>query len=252
MEFCLLQDVFPNWKKDMEGPTEANISAGCTDMKSAERARKEQKKRAKKCKDPSLRYLEPDADRPSFANRVEEEVLPMNSKTGTVEARPFGGEEGFQVQVTTLPKNLPGTNATPTQITPSYFGASEDDDSEEGFASFTNIIGDNPAYKLMPDEVSLPTPSLDEAWKPLTPSGAPTAFFQYLKAPMADVPRAPPSYPTTLVAPSEHLSSKFDEIFKRLDQLESERRQSTQTEVLLFVGSGLVLLCSLEFLTRRA
>ena len=241
MEFCLLQDVFPNWKKDMEGPTEANISAGCTDMKSAERARKDQKKRAKKCKDPSLRYLEPDADRPSFANRGEEEVLPMNG----------GGEEGFQVQVTTLPKNLPGTTATPAQIKPSYFGASEDDDSEEGFASFTNIIGDNPAYKLMPDEVSLPTPSLDEAWKPLTPSGAPTAFFQYLKAPMAEVPRAPPSYPT-LVAPSEHLSSKFDEIFKRLDQLENERRQSTQTEVLLFVGSGLVLLCSLDMLTRRA
>ena len=225
----------------MEGPTEANISAGCTDMKSAERARKDQKKRAKKCKDPSLRYLEPDADRPSFANRGEEEVLPMNG----------GGEEGFQVQVTTLPKNLPGTTATPAQIKPSYFGASEDDDSEEGFASFTNIIGDNPAYKLMPDEVSLPTPSLDEAWKPLTPSGAPTAFFQYLKAPMAEVPRAPPSYPT-LVAPSEHLSSKFDEIFKRLDQLENERRQSTQTEVLLFVGSGLVLLCSLDMLTRRA
>ena len=172
----------------------------------------------------------------------------MNSKTGIVS----GGEEGFQVQVTTLPKNLPGTNATPIQITPSYFGASEDDDSEEGFASFTNIIGDNPAYKLMPDEATLPTPSLDEAWKPLTPSGAPTAFFQYLKAPMADAPRAPPSYPTTLLAPSEHLSSKFDEIFKRLDQLENERRQSTQTEVLLFVGSGLVLLCSLDFLTRRA
>jgi hypothetical protein len=245
MEFCLLQDVFPNWKKDMEGPTEANISAGCTDMKSAERARKEQKKRAKKCKDPSLRYLEPDADRPSFANRVEEEVLPMNSKTGIVS----GGEEGFQVQVTTLPKNLPGTNATPSQKTPSYFGASEDDDSEEGFASFTNIIGDNPAYKLMPDEVTLPTPSLDEAWKPLTPSGAPTAFFQYLKAPTAEYQRPPPTVAPT---PSEHLSSKFDEIFKRLDQLESERRQSTQTEVLLFVGSGLVLLCSLDFLTRRA
>ena len=249
MEFCLLQDVFPNWKKDMEGPTEANISAGCTDMKSAERARKEQKKRAKKCKDPSLRYLEPDADRPSFANRVEEEVLPMNSKTGTVEASPFGGEEGFQVQVTTLPKNLPGTNATPSQKTPSYFGASEDDDSEEGFASFTNIIGDNPAYKLMPDEITLPTPSLDEAWKPLTPSGAPTAFFQYLKGPTAEYQRPPPTVAPT---PSEHLSSKFDEIFKRLDQLESERRQSTQTEVLLFVGSGLVLLCSLDFLTRRA
>jgi len=233
----------------MEGPTEANISAGCTDMKSAERARKEQKKRAKKCKDPSLRYLEPDADRPSFANRVEEEVLPMNSKTGTVEARPFGGEEGFQVQVTTLPKNLPGTNATPSQKTPSYFGASEDDDSEEGFASFTNIIGDNPAYKLMPDEITLPTPSLDEAWKPLTPSGAPTAFFQYLKGPTAEYQRPPPTVAPT---PSEHLSSKFDEIFKRLDQLESERRQSTQTEVLLFVGSGLVLLCSLDFLTRRA
>jgi hypothetical protein len=277
MDYCLLQDVFPDWKKKIEGPTEGSISVGCTDLKSAARARKEQRKRAKKCKDPSLRYLEPDypvdmpdPDRPAF--RRQQETLPMNKKTGTVEARPFGTdsdtkeEEGFQVPQVPGPSQQYATNR------PKYFGASEDDDVEE-FAPYTNIIGDDPAYRLgsgknegagaTVDEVTeylmkfqggdatLTAPNLEDAWKPITPPGAPTAFFQYLAKPGASTSESTLQKRSAFTNGSLDMSKKLDEIFSRLDQLEQTRNQSSQTEILLFVGTGILLLGSLELICRR-
>jgi hypothetical protein len=276
MDYCLLQDVFPDWKKRIDGPTEESISVGCTDLKSAARARKEQKKRAKKCKDPSLRYLEtdyhvemPDPDRPAF--RKQQETLPMNRKTGTVEARPFGSdtnkEEGFQ-----LPQ-VPGATQEFSAKRPKYFGASEDDDVED-FAPYTNIIGDDPAYRLNSekrdgaeatvDEVTeyltkfhggdatLPAPNLEDAWKPITPPGAPTAFFEYLATPRSsNSPLQTRSASSAFGSGITDVSKKLDEIFSRLNQLEQTRNQSSQTEVLMFVGTGILLLGSLELICRR-
>ncbi len=253
MSYCSLADAFPNFEKN----TPDSISVGCTDTKSAERAKKEQKKKSKRCKDPSLKYLEPDyvdvdPDRPALIRQPE--VLPMNSETGVVEARPFQGtKEGFES--CPLPK-VPGTKEVFAAKRPKYFGSSGGDE-EEGFAPFTTIIGDDPAYRLGPssaekeiqqyiDKITggelLPSPSLDDVWKPLTPAGAPTSFFQQLPPPGGE-------YPKTELSKSE-LSKKIDDIFVRLDQLESERKQSSQTEILLFVGSGLFLLASIDLLSR--
>jgi hypothetical protein len=185
MEYCLLQDIFPDWQKNAEGPTQ--VSVGCTDLKSTELSKKEQKKRAKRCKDPALRYLEPDfpmpaaigtdPDRPSLVPPVEIPAMVASKK------------EGFQVPT------VPGTNEQYKVKRPKYFGASEDD-IEEGFtAPFVNTIGEDSAYKVLPSSTekevaafsnrgvpsdTLLTPSLEDAWKPLTPAGAPTSFFQYL------------------------------------------------------------------------
>ena len=248
MEGCLLQDVFPDWKKGIE----SNISIGCTDTKAAERARKEQKKKAKKCKDPALRYLEPD-----YKDEAGEDLrdpdrpfLPINKETGVVEARPLvSGAES--------PKKQHAVKK------PSYFGASEDDDSE-GFATFTNIIGDDPAYRLsslptgQEKEVAsvmdmsdggalLPTPSLQDMWKPLAPAGVHTSFFQGLAPPGGVYPKQTSAMQIQGV---DELKEKMEHIFGRLEALEAERRQNTQTEVLLFVGSGLALLLSLDILSR--
>lgn len=232
MDYCLLQDVFPDWKKNMIGSTEPNISVGCTDTKSAEKARKEQKKKAKKCKDPALRYLEPeysDPDRP---------FLPFNKDTQ-------------------LDTKVPGTGEQYTLKKPSYFGASEDDDVTEGFSSFTNIIGEDPVYRYEPTDTEkevrsvmekssgtlLPSPSLKDSWKPLAPAGVHTAFYESLLS-------TEPSKKRLVQSEPDELSKKIDSIFGRLELLEAERRQSTQTEVLLFVGSGLALILSLDILSR--
>lgn len=249
MEGCLLQDVFPDWKKGIE----TNISIGCTDTKAAERARKEQKKKAKKCKDPSLRYLEPDYKDEAGENLRDPDrpFLPINKETGVVEAKPLvSGADAAKKPATTVPPK------------PSYFGASEDDDTE-GFAAFTNIIGDDPAYRLsslptdqekevasvmdMSDGGSLlPTPSLQDMWKPLAPAGVHTSFFNGLAPPGGVYPKQ-----SSAVQGVDDLKEKMDHIFGRLEALEAERRQNTQTEVLLFVGSGLALLLSLDILSRH-
>jgi hypothetical protein len=235
MEYGLLHDIFPDWKRTMDGSIEA---AGAV-------ARKEQKKKAKKCKSPALRYLDPeykDEEVGADLRDPDRPFLPVNKETSIVEA-------------TRPPGKVVGTNNKP-----SYFGASEDDDISEGFATFTNIIGDNPAYMLAPakDNVEaevksvmdkssggslLPSPSLQDAWKPLAPAGVHTSYFEKLKAPGGEYPKVRPA--------EEDISKKIDHIFKRLEMLETERRQSTQTEVLLFVGSGLVLLLSLDILSRK-
>jgi hypothetical protein len=244
MEGCFLQDVFPDWKKGEE----TNIAIGCTDTKAAEKARKEQKKKAKKCKDPALRYLEPDykEEDPLSLRDPDRLFVSVNKETGVGEAKPL----------------VPGAD-TPVVKRPSYFGASEDDDTTEGFATFTNVIGDDPAYRLsaLPTatekEVAsvmdlssggslLRSPSLDDMWKPLAPAGANTAFFQGLKPPGGVYPKQ-----VSAVQGVDELKEKMEHIFGRLEALEAERRQHTQTEVLLFVGSGLALILALDILSRH-
>jgi len=41
-------------------------------------------------------------------------------------------------------------------------------------------------------------------------------------------------------------------LFSRLDDLESQRGENTQTEILLFVMSGLFVVFSMDILTRQA
>lgn len=251
MDYCLLQDVFPDWKKNMEGSTEANISVGCTDTKSAEKARKEQKKKAKRCKDPALRYLEPDyKDEELHLRDPDRPFLPFNKDTGVVEATPLSD------------KKVPGTGEEYTTKKPAYFGAGTDDDTVEGFSSFTNVIGNDPAYRLAPTDTEkevksvmekssgslLPSPSLQDAWKPLAPAGVHTAFFQHLLPPGGELPKPKRS---EIESDPDTLSKKIDHLVGRLELLEAERRQSTQTEVLLFVGAGLALILSLDILSRR-
>jgi prefoldin subunit 5 len=47
------------------------------------------------------------------------------------------------------------------------------------------------------------------------------------------------------------LTKRIDELVGRLDQLEKKSVQDSQKEILLFVGTGLFLILSFEFMTRR-
>jgi hypothetical protein len=264
MDYSLLDEVYTGWlkketKKETENDSEVKDSP-------TEKAKKEQKKRAKKCKDPALKYLDPnyqfediDPDR-QFVSKGWD-VLPMNSKTGVVEARPFG-TEGFQSNE--IPQ-VPGPSSKYTNKLPSYFTAGSDDDSTEGFQNSVNVIGDDPAYRFAPSGVleeisdavssakerlskSLPYPSLSDVWKPLTPAGIPTANFHALPPPGGVYP-TPGQRPT--YSEPDDLKKKLDLIFERLDTLEKRRSENSQKDILVFVGSGLVFLLSLDLLTRK-
>jgi hypothetical protein len=160
-------------------------------------------------------------------------------------------------------KAIAGPNKAIQSKYPSYFGANYDDDAvEEGFASYTNVIGDDPAYRLSPDFASafagkgvqkasgtdvLPIPSVKNVWKPLTPSGAPTAFFDRLPSPGGDIPIGQVSG----MPDKEEFFRKLDSIYARLDDLESRHGENAQTETLLFIMSGIFVLFSMDLLVKR-
>ncbi len=287
MEYCSLQDAFPPLGG---GPA----PTGCSGNKAGSIARKEERKKAKKCKGPPLTFLEgsgdaplTDPDRPALIPLPE--TPPLNKSTGLIQHAPVDAPpaEPFtdfsatdpkyfkasfysqqppadEMELNTMPSNVAGPNKKQNSNLPKFFGANYDDDDsiEEGFASFTNIIGDDPAYRLSPDFTSafagkgadkasgtevLPVPSVHNVWKPLTPSGARTSFFDKLPSPGGDIPigYAPPSYD------KEEMFRRLDSIYARLDDLEIRRGENAQTETLLFVMSGIFVLFSMDLIVRK-
>lgn len=292
MEYCSYEEAFPQIGGGPSNP-------GCIDQKGSQAARKEERKKAKRCKGPPLTFLDLDPDRPAV-QRVPE-VPPLNPATGLREhapvdapqAEPFQDvnvpydltsqrqpDDAGQIARNTFP-NVPGQNKFLKKETnckiPSYFGASGD--MEEGFqgtfglqpknyapqAPYTDVIGNDDSYRLFPDfkdafkrvtnmdaiagKSLAPIPSVVNEWKPLTPSGANTAFFDHLPPPGGQYPKG-----TTAVSMDDPavLSKKIDTLFTRLDDLESRRGENTQTEILLFVMSGLFVLFSMDIMSKQA
>lgn len=289
MEYCSLNEAFPEIGG---GPA----ATGCKDNKAGAAARKEERKKAKRCKGPPLTFLDPPGDQPVTdpdrpALRPLPETPPMNPKTGLIQHAPVDAppQEAFadfedprsaadilasyrseqppadEKILNTMPRGIAGPTKQQKNKLPKYFGANYDDDAtEEGFTSFTNIIGDDPGYRLDADFTQqfagmglekaqgveiLPTPSVKNVWKPLTPGGARTAFFDSLPAPGGLIPvdqaRQAPPYD------KDEFFRRLDSIYARLDDLEVRKSENAQTEVLLFVMSGIFVLFSMDILVRK-
>lgn len=255
MEFCSLDEAFPE---------------------SNQIARKEERKKAKKCKGPPLTFLEPeetttlvDPDRPAY--RAKPDVPPLNEKTGMYEHAPSDAplKEPF-VDTSSLSDIIARTKDTqknPEKQKNAFFGANFDNDTLsptiENFASFTNIVGDDPSYKLQSDFATsfpgagsglsnssgniLPTPSINDVWKPMTPGGANTSFYG------DELTRTVNNnnINNDITETKEDYFRKLDRIYSRLDDLEHRRGENTQTEVLLFVMSGLFVLFSMDMLIKK-
>jgi hypothetical protein len=289
MEYCTLNEAFPDIGSGPAAP-------GCKDNKAGAIARKEERKKAKRCKGPPLTFLDPPGDQPLTdpdrpALRPKPETPPMNPQTGLIQHAPVDAppREAFtdfqdprpaseilasfrseqppkdEAVLNTMPKGIAGPNKQQPNKLPKYFGANYDnDDITEGFTSFTNIIGDDPGYRLDYDFTQqfngtglnkaqgseiLPVPSVKNVWKPLTPGGANTAFFDKLPLPGGTLPvdqvkEAPPY-------DKDEFFKRLDSIYARLDDLEIRRSENAQTEVLLFVMSGIFVLFSMDLLVRK-
>jgi hypothetical protein len=240
-ELCSLENAFPNIGKI--GPP----SVGGTDTIPTREERRAAKKKAKRCKAP---VDEPDPDR-------------LFSKTEEVE------KEGLQ---------MPKIEKPQPAVLPSYFGRGLDD--EEGFSSYSSSPGDDPNYRLEPDFTKtfdtkgmekamgslLPDPNLSDRWKPMTETSY-TAFGS-TKVPTAigarpgwaSIEKLETPAPIATIKPhDESWLSKSDKneilermntLVGRLDQMEKRRLQNTQTELLLFVGTGMLLLFTFELVSR--
>lgn len=277
MELCLLEDAFPNintgsvHKSLTSGSSSGFPYVGGTDSKPSREERRAARKKAKKLKGPSLAYSEsltpptteePDPDRPAV-KRME----PVPSTQGE--------KDGFAIPV--LPK---ASCLFSDAGTPSYFGRDQDDD--EGFSSFSPVGGDNPNFMLQSDFSKsfdlkgvgkaggmLPEPNTEDVWKPMSPAASYTAFVpeggkkeahpwsmnvdhkRGGVSTKSNIPEEEPASVTPNRGDKDLLIGRINELVSRLETLEKKKSQDSQTEILMFVGTGAFLILSFELLTRR-
>lgn len=159
--------------------------------------------------------------------------------------------------------------------------------SDEGFINMFNDSADTMLNETFEYEFggkgaekaggvkTLPAPSLDDAWKPLTTAKTTTAFFtakkpkeavepveEYILRPekkIATVEKnSKPSYkPAPPLAEGSdpesmraQMAQQMRELTKKFEDLEARRKRDTKNEVLLFVGTGLFVLVSLDIVAR--
>ena len=132
--------------------------------------------------------------------------------------------------------------------------------------SFEYEFGGNGAEKAGAVSKTLPAPSLDDAWKPLTAAKTTTSFFKAPKAkkevaPSEDMTETKKKIPETIkphTAPvteenvSELMRKQIQDMQRRFEDLEAKHRRDTKNEILLFVGTGLFVLLSLDVVARIA
>jgi len=170
-------------------------------------------------------------------------------------------------------KSLPRASESPAQTpnfkktmygdpVPSYFGKGT---SDEGYADFSTSMTDNPGYNIQgavfspstapkfgldkaAGSSSLPPPSITDAWKPMTPSGVRTSYFESLPQYSSDIQGGDSSgrYASFSNDEKQSLLQKLDTLFARLEELESKRNEYAHAEVSLFILSGLFLMFGLE------
>ena len=156
---------------------------------------------------------------------------------------------------------------------PAYFGAGLDEDEgfvgfggantvakDDGFANYVpSTTGNKDDYMLSPDfaktfgahkvdraaGMALPIPSIVDAWKRITPSGAASSFIETLPAPGGEY----------IIGSSQSpdMRTRMDQIFSRLDDLENDRNgsENNQMEIFLFILSGMFVMFAVDSFSRR-
>jgi hypothetical protein len=108
--------------------------------------------------------------------------------------------------------------------------------------NFTSAFTMTPGAKT--DAPTLPIPSVRDVWKPTAYNGANTSFLERL-------PPAGGTYPKETGVSHESLSRKIDTIMERLDSMGKRSPEQTQTDILLFVSSGIFVLFMMDLLVRK-
>ena len=284
MDLCSLEDAFPNFDTGSvhkEWQTGSGFPyVGGTDAKPTKEERRAARKLAKKLKGPSLKYSEANLPPPNIEIRELDPDRPGVKRMESVESTEEQKED-FKIPV--LPK---ASCLFSDAGTPSYFGSHAEEDSD-GFSSFSAVGGDNPNYMLEPDfsktfdlkgvskagHVNLPDPNLEDAWKPMTPAASYTAYVP------DNVERKAPGWSMNAEQKETHVTPKtpllheqnapvnpekkgnnddrdvllrrINDLVGRLENLEKKKLQNSQTEILMFVGTGMFLLLSFEILSRH-
>ncbi len=297
MEYCSLQDAYSS----LETPSYANCRDGVANTES----RKQERKKARKCRGPQQVYKEStlsmsgvmdsvDPDRPQV--KKMEPVGAYNPSLGLKVHAPvdqdFDSYEpfvgcGVKENLPEIKKQVVGPAALDGESPKGYFGASISEPigaqkklqkDEDTFAPFVNYIGEDSTYTLQPDFAKsfgqkgaskaqgvssddgmfasvhgmgandfLPFPTSDFQWKN---KYANSSYYSLLRG----GPEKTPEPEETVMdgASKKMLLEKIDQIFSRLDSMESSKNENVQTEILLFTMTGLGIIFLMDVACRAA
>jgi hypothetical protein len=239
MNYCSLEDAFQ----------EGAPSPGCGGDQATKQARREERRKARRCKGPAATYLDLDPDR---QNIPLPEVNAMNHVTGLREHVPVTApqEEGFASELIHVqPASVAGSSKK------RFFGADPDD----GFADYEPDQRDSPSdfmAAFQPSGVTgpLPSPSMQQEWKPLTASGAQTAFIEHLPPPGGQYAPSAPRVPRALRGGElsmEDIMKKMDRIMARLDDTHTASPEQVMSEMMMFISSGIFVLFLMDLLVKK-
>ena len=219
MDYCLLEDAFKE-------------NTGCKDNFSIEKAKKHEKKKTKRTKDCFKEFENPniDPDRPAYEK--------SNSSISLKEL----SEAFVDISANKIPI-IPSVKALP-----SYFLGG--DDEIEGFTSVFSEVEEKGFDKA---GATLPIPSVQDLWKPITPSNNTSSYYNTLPTPGGTYPiwNNVKSEPREFsVKPHDDLQVKIDLLMKRLEALEKDKHssQDNQHEIIAFVSTGIFVIFALNLL----
>ena len=274
MNYCALDDAF----QTIGG---AAPSPGCTNEYAAKAARKEERRKARRCKGPLATYLDisdKDPDRQQL-NKLPD-VPAMNPATGLREHAPVYAPQGslepfvprndgdpvgdmVRSELPIVGLNVPGTTEAqkPCPGRKKFFGADPDGDT------FADYIPDQDDYRLQPDFLTafeqagvaragstskLPNPSVNMFWKPLTPSGAQTSFIEHLPPPGGKY-YTPPSRINSNGedVSNDDIMKKLDKLWARLDDMNTSSPEQVTSELLMFISSGIFVIFMMDLLVKK-
>jgi hypothetical protein len=267
MNYCALDDAF----QAIGGPP----SPGCTNDYATKAARKEERRKARRCKGPPAQYLDISDKDPDRQQLNKLPIIPaMNPATGLREHAPVYAPQGSLEPFvprndddpkgdwvrSEIPVNVPGTTEAqkPCPGRKKWFGADADGEA------FADYVPDAPDYRLQPDflnafeqagvaragsAATLPNPSVNMFWKPLTTSGAQTSFIEKLPPPGGEYYRPPARMNGD--TSNDDIMKKLDKLWARLDDMNTSSPEQVTSELLMFISSGIFVLFMMDLLVKK-
>lgn len=264
MNYCALDDAF----QTIGGAP----SPGCAADYATKMARKEERRKARRCKGPAAEYLDiedsharaPDvpAMNPAIGMR---EHAPVTAPQGTTEAfthsvedqkKPnFDKDPMYDYMKAEMTKHLiPVKAPTSETLRPmkKYFGMDPDNDTFADYEPTNETL--YPDFRKTFEGAgvaragsTLPNPSVNMFWKPLTPAGAQTSFVEHLPPPGGKYYRSPSNGDVSM----EQVMKKLDTLFARLDDMNSSSPEQVTSELLMFISSGIFVLFMMDLLVKK-
>lgn len=281
MNYCALDDAFPS--------TGGAPSPGCRDDDATRAARKEERRKARRCKGPAATYLSLDADRQQWGKGPD--VPAMNSATGLTEHVPVtesqeyfqdGSEEKFHHRKRTpeeqQEEDVIGNkkdydkdplysymkeevsnkimNVAPTKS--SFFGAQGPDDDQ-----FADYVPDQDHYQLTPDfRKAFEFAGVAKAGSAASlPSPSANMYWKprtVSGAQTSFIDHLPPPGGKYHQAPSkgeatmDQVMKRMDMLFARLDGMnQTSTPEQVTSEMLMFISSGIFVLFLMDLLVKK-